>query len=86
MHATMIPRKRGRIVKFLSVVGDDGGTEPWRGRSVSHVPDPHTLHGGRQRGPFSARHALLADEILGQNFRTAHDYSKLTWTRRTYWI
>jgi len=35
MQATMIPRKRGRIVKFLSVVGDDGGTEPLRGRSVS---------------------------------------------------
>jgi len=78
MQATMIPRKRGRIVKFLSVVGDDGGTEPCRGRSVSLVPGPHTLPRRKAARTISARHALLADGLLGQNFRTAHDYSKLT--------
>src|SRR5215471_517422 len=83
MHATMIPRERGRIVSSYrwwettvtpSLTGALRFVRPW----------PAYPSRRKEARTISARHALLADEILGQNVRTAYDYSKLTCTRRTY--
>jgi len=57
---------RGEFENYLTVVGDDGGTEPETdGRSVSFVPEPHTLPKGKVARPISARMPLDGKPAVG---------------------
>jgi len=60
------------------VVGDDGGTEPDGGApfrsSLVRIPFP----GEGRADHFSEACPASGLQILGQNYCTAHDYSKLT--------